>query len=51
MRERPNAGSTVNTGREKAPTRTETQIGALPDGGRGGFRTPDRWCVKPELYH
>ena len=20
-------------------------------GGRGGFRTPDRWCVKPELYH
>ncbi len=19
--------------------------------GRGGFRTPDRWCVKPELYH
>ena len=20
-------------------------------GGRGGSRTPDRWCVKPELYH
>lgn len=24
--------------------------GHIP-GGRGGFRTPDRWCVKPELYH
>ena len=23
----------------------------INDGGRGGFRTPDRWCVKPELYH
>ena len=20
-------------------------------GGRGGDRTHDRWCVKPELYH
>jgi len=33
--------TTVNTDTEKAPTRAETQIGALPDGGRGGFRTPD----------
>ncbi len=21
------------------------------DGGRGRYRTADRWCVKPELYH
>ena len=20
-------------------------------GGRGRYRTADRWCVKPELYH
>jgi hypothetical protein len=21
------------------------------NGGRGRYRTADRWCVKPELYH
>jgi hypothetical protein len=26
-------------------------LNCINTGGRGGFRTPDRWCVKPELYH
>ena len=36
----------------------ECAQGALADaglcnnfGGRGRYRTADRWCVKPELYH
>ena len=34
-----------------APTGIQRQWPADSPSGRGGFRTPDRWCVKPELYH
>ncbi|MDT4989066.1 MAG: hypothetical protein QOI74_3160 [Micromonosporaceae bacterium] len=42
-----------------APSRMATSTGRLaqrcelrkPCGGRGRYRTADRWCVKPELYH
>jgi hypothetical protein len=37
-----------------AETRPSPQITALTcnnNGGRGRYRTADRWCVKPELYH
>lgn len=26
-------------------------VAAMGVGGRGRYRTADRWCVKPELYH
>jgi len=45
-------GALVTKRDKKAPVETSRR-GKKPSdlGGRGGFRTPDRWCVKPELYH
>lgn len=37
--------------RASAPAQPESGLGASRDGGRGRYRTADRWCVKPELYH
>ena len=28
-----------------------TALNCINNGGRGRYRTADRWCVKPELYH
>ena len=52
----PDAGSigTLGICRASDTARGHREILALNwefYGGRGRYRTADRWCVKPELYH
>jgi hypothetical protein len=37
--------------RPQHPISSWMRLTCMNIGGRGRYRTADRWCVKPELYH